>query len=108
MTYSSEVSCHRTRGLGALLTLETALEHGVVAQEGGLRVPPLACWGSAPNATKMYRAYPLNGNDCYSLRTGKWPIDIVDLPKDGDFPVRYLSLPEGSIVPLLCHVDTFF
>ena len=49
-----------------------------------------------------------NGNDCYSLRTGKWPIDIVDLPKDGDFPVRYLSLPEGSIVPLLCHVDTFF
>jgi len=37
------------------------------------------------------------GNDCYSLRTGTWPIEIVDLPsKNGDFPVTYVKLPEGD------------
>jgi hypothetical protein len=31
-----------------------------------------------------------------SLRTGKWPTEIVDLPtNDGDFPFRYVRLPEG-------------
>jgi len=28
------------------------------------------------------------------------PVEIVDLPiKHGDFPVRYVSLPEGNITP---------
>jgi len=32
-----------------------------------------------------------------SLRTGKIAIEIVDLPtKNGDFPFRYVSLPEGK------------
>ena len=25
-----------------------------------------------------------------------WPIEINDFPKDCDFPVRYVSLPEGN------------
>ena len=33
----------------------------------------------------VFLTYLLDGNDCYSLQTGKWPIEIVDLPiKDGD------------------------
>ena len=35
---------------------------------------------------------------------GKWPIEIVDLPnKNGDFPVRYVSLPEGKHPTLASH-----
>ena len=37
---------------------------------------------------------------CYSLRTGSHgPVEIVDLPiKHGDFPVRYVSLPEVKCI----------
>ena len=40
-----------------------------------------------------------SGNDCYSLRTGKWPSKRRDLSHEskGDFPVRYVKLPEGTI-----------
>ena len=34
---------------------------------------------------------------CYSLLLKPWRIEIVDLPtKNGDFPVRYVSSPEGN------------
>jgi hypothetical protein len=41
-----------------------------------------------------------------SLRTGKWPTEIVDLPiKDGDYPVRHVSSPEGKMMPLSALKD---
>ena len=41
------------------------------------------------NGFRSGSCYPLV--DVYSLRTWKWPIEIVDLPmKNGDFPVRKL------------------
>jgi hypothetical protein len=35
---------------------------------------------------------------CYSLRTGKWPIEIVDLSiENGDVPQFFVCLPEGNV-----------
>jgi hypothetical protein len=39
------------------------------------------------------------GNDIHSLRTGKWPIEIVDLPiKDCDFPVCRLLVYQRVLI----------
>ena len=45
---------------------------------------------------------------CESLRTGKWPIEFVDLPiQDGEFSYSCVSLPEGMYLSLYIYIHIY-